>query len=109
MTNVALPHRYTGKVRDLYEVGSDRMLVVASARISVFDVVLDDQIPDKGRALTALSTFWFEQTATVAPNHLLPADPADFPEPAGPETAARAMLVRAAQPAPLHRTARGYL
>lgn len=109
MTNVALPHRYTGKVRDLYEVGPDRMLVVASDRISVFDVVLDDPIPDKGRALTALSTFWFEQTAPVAPNHLLSADPADFPDGAGPETSGRAMLVRAAQPVRLECIARGYL
>ena len=61
VSNVALPHHYTGKVRELYEVGHDRMLVVASDRISVFDVVLDDKIPDKGRVLTALSTFWFER------------------------------------------------
>ena len=61
MSHVALPHHYTGKVRELYEVDHDRMLVVASDRISVFDVVLDDPVPDKGRVLTALSTFWFEQ------------------------------------------------
>ena len=63
MSHIALPHHYSGKVRELYEVDHDRMLVVASDRISVFDVVLDDLIPDKGRVLTALSTFWFEQTA----------------------------------------------
>jgi phosphoribosylaminoimidazole-succinocarboxamide synthase len=109
MTGVALPHRYTGKVRDLYAVAPDRMLVVASDRISVFDVVLSDQIPDKGRALTALSTFWFEQTSSVAPNHLVSADPADFPEGAGPQIAGRAMLVRAAEPVRLECIARGYL
>ena len=58
----SLPHLYTGKVRELYEVGHDRMLMVASDRVSVFDVVLPDQIPDKGRVLTGLSHFWFERT-----------------------------------------------
>jgi phosphoribosylaminoimidazole-succinocarboxamide synthase len=109
VTGVALPHRYTGKVRDLYEVAPDRMLIVASNRISVFDVVLADEIPDKGRALTALSTFWFERTAGVAPNHLLTADPARFPPGVGPETRGRAMLVRAATPIRLECVARGYL
>lgn len=109
MTPVALPHRYTGKVRDLYEVSPDRTLMVASDRISVFDVVLADEIPDKGRALTALSTFWFEQTAAVAPNHLLSADPADFPAGAGPHVAGRALLVRSAEPVRLECIARGYL
>jgi phosphoribosylaminoimidazole-succinocarboxamide synthase len=106
---LALPHHYTGKVRDLYEVDHDRMLVVASDRISVFDVVLGDQIPDKGRALTALSTFWFERSAETWPNHLVSSDPTDFPETAGPEVAGRAMLVRAARPIRLECIARGYL
>ena len=109
MSNIALPHHYTGKVRDLYEVDHDRMLVVASDRISVFDVVLPDEIPDKGRALTALSTFWFECTASIWPNHLVSSDPTDFPETAGPEVAGRAMLVRAANPVRLECIARGYL
>lgn len=106
---LALPHRYSGKVRDLYEVDHDRMLVVASDRISVFDVVLPDEIPDKGRALTALSTFWFERTAAVWPNHVVSSDPTDFPETAGSEIAGRAMLVRAARPVRLECIARGYL
>jgi phosphoribosylaminoimidazole-succinocarboxamide synthase len=109
MTKVALPHRYTGKVRDLYEVDHDRMLVVASDRISVFDVVLPDEIPDKGAALTALSTFWFEQTSDVWDNHLVSSDPTDFPETAGPDVAGRAMLVLAARPVRLECIARGYL
>ncbi len=109
MTRIALPHRYTGKVRDLYEVDHDRMLVVASDRISVFDVVLPDEIPDKGAALTALSTFWFERTATIWANHLVSSDPTDFPETAGPEVAGRAMLVRAARPVRLECIARGHL
>ena len=109
MSKLSLPHHYTGKVRELYEVDHDRMLVVASDRISVFDVVLPDLIPDKGRVLTALSTFWFEQTAHLAPNHLVSSDPTDFPETAGPEIAGRAMLVHAAQPVRLECVARGYL
>jgi phosphoribosylaminoimidazole-succinocarboxamide synthase len=106
---VALPHHYTGKVRDLYEVDHDRMLIVASDRISVFDVVLDDPIPDKGRVLTGLAAFWFEQTADVVPSHLISADPTDFPETAGPEVSGRAMLVRATQPIRIECVARGYL
>ncbi|MEX0663978.1 MAG: phosphoribosylaminoimidazolesuccinocarboxamide synthase [Acidimicrobiia bacterium] len=109
MTRLALPHRYTGKVRDLYEVDHDRMLMVASDRISVFDVVLGDEVPDKGRALTGLSTFWFERTGDQWPNHVVSSDPTDFPETAGPEVGGRAMLVRAARPIRLECIARGYL
>jgi phosphoribosylaminoimidazole-succinocarboxamide synthase len=109
VTGIALPHAYTGKIRDLYEVDHDRILMVASDRISVFDVVLDDLVPDKGRVLTALSTFWFEETADLVPNHLISADPTDFPETAGPEVAGRAMLVKATQPVRLECIGRGYL
>ena len=109
MSRLSLPHRYSGKVRELYEVDHDRMLVVASDRVSVFDVVLPDLIPDKGRVLTALSTFWFEQTAHLAPNHVVSSDPTDFPETAGSDVAGRAMLVKAAQPVRLECVARGYL
>ncbi|MGH9025630.1 MAG: phosphoribosylaminoimidazolesuccinocarboxamide synthase [Acidimicrobiia bacterium] len=109
MTRLALPHHYTGKVRDLYEVGHDRMLIVASDRLSVFDVVLDDEIPDKGRVLTALSTFWFDRTADLFPNHLVSADPTDFPETAGSDVAGRAMLVQSTRPVRLECIARGYL
>ncbi len=109
MSKVGLPHRYSGKVRELYEVDARRMLIVASDRISVFDVVLDDPVPDKGRILTALSTFWFEATARLAPNHLVSSDPTDFPETAGSGVAGRAMLVKATQPVRLECIARGYL
>ena len=109
MSTVGLPHRYTGKVRDLYDVDERRLLIVASDRISVFDVVLDDPVPDKGRILTALSTFWFEATAGIAPNHLVSSDPTDFPETAGAGVAGRAMLVRATEPVRLECIARGYL
>jgi phosphoribosylaminoimidazole-succinocarboxamide synthase len=109
VSHVALPHHYTGKVRELYEVGHDRMLVVASDRISVFDVVLSSTIPDKGRVLTGLSAFWFDATSSIVPNHLVSADPTDFPETAGSDVAGRAMLVRAARPVRLECVARGYL
>ena len=70
----------SGKVRDLYEVGPERLLLVASDRMSAFDVVLPTEIPDKGRVLTGLSRFWFDRTRDVLPNHLLSVDPADVPE-----------------------------
>jgi phosphoribosylaminoimidazole-succinocarboxamide synthase len=105
----ALPHLYRGKVRDLYEVGHDRLLIVASDRISAFDVVIDEPIPDKGRVLTALSTFWFEATAHLAGNHLVSSDPTDFPETAGRDVAGRSMLVRVTRPVRLECIVRGYL
>jgi len=108
-SRLALPHRYTGKVRDLYDVGHDRMLIVASDRISVFDVVLDDEIPDKGRVLTALAAFWFERSAEIFPNHLVSADPTDFPETAGADVAGRSMLVKSTRPVRLECIARGYI
>ena len=106
---VGLPKLRSGQVRDVYKVGDDRLLMVASDRISAFDVVLAEPIPDKGRVLTGLSTFWFDKTADMVPNHLISADPADFPEGAGPEAAGRAMLVEAAQPVLMECVVRGYL
>jgi phosphoribosylaminoimidazole-succinocarboxamide synthase len=106
--NTALPHLYSGKVRELYEVAHDALLMVASDRISVFDVVLPDAVPDKGRILTALSYFWFEQTAGITPNHVISCDPTDFPETAG-EVAGRATLVRATRPLRIECVVRGYM
>ncbi len=99
-----------GKVRDIYEAGDD-LLMVASDRISAFDVVLPSGIPDKGRVLTALTLFWLEQTADIVPNHLITADPASFPAPftGDPELAGRAMLVKRADMVPIECVARGYL
>src|SRR5262245_33822889 len=108
MSRSALRHHYTGKVRDLYEVGHDRLLMVASDRVSVFDVVLPDEIPDKGRVLTGLSQYWFDQTASIVPNHVISSDPTDFPETAG-DVGGRAMLVQATQPVRLECVVRGYL
>src|SRR5262245_28293396 len=104
----SLPHLYSGKVRDLFEVGHDRLLMVASDRVSVFDVVLPDLIPDKGRVLTGLSNFWFDHTRDIVANHVISADPTDFPETAG-AVAGRATLVRATRPIPLECVVRGYV
>jgi phosphoribosylaminoimidazole-succinocarboxamide synthase len=109
VSSIGLPKLRSGKVRDVYEIGPDRLLMVASDRISAFDVVLDEPIPDKGRVLTGLSTFWFDKTAELVPNHLISADPADFPETAGPGAAGRAMMVKAAQPVLMECVVRGYL
>lgn len=70
----------SGKVRDLFAVDDDRLLLVASDRMSAFDVVLPTEIPDKGRILTGLSRWWFAETAGIVPNHLLSTDPADVPD-----------------------------
>src|SRR2546426_8914055 len=67
----ALAHVGTGKVRELYALDDERLLLVASDRISTFDVVLPTEIPDKGRVLTGLSAFWFARTSDLVPNHLL--------------------------------------
>ena len=69
-----------GKVRDVYEAGGDRLVIVASDRLSAFDVVLPTPIPDKGRVLTELSSFWFDRTEMVVPNHLVSTNIDDFPD-----------------------------
>lgn len=103
--------RAQGKVRDIYDVGGDQLLLVATDRISAFDVVLPNPIPDKGRVLTGLSLFWFERTGDVVGNHVLSADRRDFPEPfrSEPSLAGRAILVRKADVIPVECVARGYL
>ena len=106
---ISLPHLYTGKVRDLYDAGDDQLLMVASDRVSVFDVVLPDLIPDKGRVLTAISSFWFDLTADLLPNHVISVDPADFPAAARPDADGRATLVRRTDPIRMECIARGYL
>ena len=100
-----------GKVRDMYDAG-DRLVMVASDRISAFDVVLPTPIPDKGAVLTALSLFWFERTGHLVPNHLISADAADLPAPYDQhrdELAGRTMLVHKAEVVPIECVARGYL
>jgi phosphoribosylaminoimidazole-succinocarboxamide synthase len=104
-----------GKVRDLYAVGDDRLLLVASDRLSAFDVVLPTEIPDKGRVLTGLSRFWFAETAGIVPNHLLGAAPGDLPEgflpdgSAATELRGRMMLCRRVDVLPIEVIVRGYL
>jgi phosphoribosylaminoimidazole-succinocarboxamide synthase len=103
--------RARGKVRDIYDAGDDHLLLVATDRISAFDVVLPDPIPDKGRVLTGLSSFWFDRTADLVPHHVVSTDPQAFSPPfAGvPALAGRAMLVRKATVVPMECVARGYL
>jgi phosphoribosylaminoimidazole-succinocarboxamide synthase len=103
--------RARGKVRDVYDAGEDRLVLVATDRISAFDVVLPDPIPDKGRVLTGLSSFWFDRTADLVPNHVLSTDAASFPPPFAeePALAGRAVLARRARVVPMECVARGYL
>jgi phosphoribosylaminoimidazole-succinocarboxamide synthase len=98
-----------GKVRDIYDLG-DRLLIVATDRLSAFDVVMPTPIPDKGRVLTQLSLFWFDLLRDVIPNHVLSAT--EFPAPFdkfADDLAGRSMVVRKTQPLPLECVARGYL
>jgi len=104
----------SGKVRDLYALDADRLLLVASDRISAFDVVLPTEIADKGRVLTALSRWWFAETAVIVANHLLSTDPADVPDGwfvADDRDALRGriMICRRAEILPVEVIVRGYL
>jgi phosphoribosylaminoimidazole-succinocarboxamide synthase len=98
-----------GKVRDIYDLG-DKLLIVATDRLSAFDVVLPTPIPDKGRVLTQLSLFWFDLLRNVIPNHLLSATklPAPFDR-HSEELAGRSMVVRKTQPLPIECVVRGYV
>ena len=93
----------SGKVRDLYELDGDRLLLVASDRLSAFDVVLPTAIPDKGRVLTGLSRFWFGETADIIPNHLLGTESADD------DLRGRSMVCRRADVVPIEAVVRGYV
>ena len=98
-----------GKVRDIYEVGDD-LLIVATDRLSAFDVVLPTPIPDKGRVLTQLSLFWFKTLEDILPHHVLSAT--EFPPPANvysQQLAGRSMLCRKTRPLPIECVVRGYL
>lgn len=102
------PHR--GKVRDIYDFG-DQLLMVATDRISAFDCVMPNGIPDKGKILTQISLFWFDFLDVMA-NHLISADTADFPavcQPVAKDLAGRSMLVKKSQVVPIECIARGYL
>ncbi len=109
-----LPRIHSGKVRELYDAGDERLLMVASDRVSAFDVVMAEPIPDKGRVLTAMTTFWYEEMADLVPGTQLAVDPADIATALGgaalpPEWAGRAVLVRRADMLSLECIVRGYL
>ena len=100
-----------GKVRDVYDLG-EMLLIVATDRISAFDVVMDDPIPDKGRVLTQISLFWFDILKDLVPNHLITADVEEYPSVCRPYVDAlkgRSMLVKKAQVFPIECVVRGYL
>ena len=100
-----------GKVRDIYDLG-EHLLIVATDRISAFDVVLPNAIPYKGYVLTQISKFWFEKMSSLMPNHLISVDVADFPAACHKhqeELSGRSMLVKKAKPLPVECIVRGYL
>jgi phosphoribosylaminoimidazole-succinocarboxamide synthase len=108
----ALPLYRTGKVREMYVVDAERLLMVASDRVSAFDVVMDQPIPGKGVVLTALSAFWFRKTADLVPNHLLSDRVEDLPASVRdiePSIAERWLLVRKAERIDIECVVRGYL
>jgi len=100
-----------GKVRDIYEI-EDKLLIIASDRMSAFDVVMDDPIPDKGKILTQISLFWFNQLETIVENHLISSEPREYPKPCHKyedSLRGRSMLVKKAQPLPVECIVRGYI
>ena len=110
-TNLAsLPFLYRGKVRDIYEIDADRLLVVQTDRLSAFDVVLPTAVPGKGRMLTAMSAFWFRRLAHVIPNHLLDTTPESVvSEDDLDQVESRSMVVRRLTPLPVEAIVRGYV
>jgi phosphoribosylaminoimidazole-succinocarboxamide synthase len=111
MSPVSLPHLASGKVRDIYELDDKHLLFVTSDRMSAFDVVMAEPIPDKGRVLTAITAFWVEQLAGVAPSHLVGLDvpPGAAPPDNGQDLVGRVMVVRRADMLPVECIVRGYL
>jgi phosphoribosylaminoimidazole-succinocarboxamide synthase len=108
LTSLPLVHR--GKVRDIYAVGGDKLLIVQSDRLSAFDVILPTPIPDKGRVLTALSLFWFDKLKHIVPNHLTGIAPESVVAPdERDEIAGRAMVVRRLEPLLVEAVVRGYI
>jgi phosphoribosylaminoimidazole-succinocarboxamide synthase len=109
-TITSLPLLGRGKVRDMYAVGDDKLLIVASDRISAFDVILDDPIPGKGQVLTELTEFWLKKLAHIVPNHATGIDPRDVVAADEREqVAGRAMVVKRLKPILVEAVARGYL
>ena len=106
----SLPRLGRGKVRDIYAVGDDKMLIVASDRLSAFDVILPDPIPDKGRVLNQMANFWFSKLAHVIPNQLTGIDPETVVKPQErDQVRGRSVVVRKLKPLPIEAVVRGYL
>jgi phosphoribosylaminoimidazole-succinocarboxamide synthase len=107
----SLPLVGRGKVRDMYALGSDRLLIVTTDRLSAFDVVLSDPIPDKGRVLNAMSNFWFGKLGHIIPNHLdaAPPESAVKGEREAAQVRGRAVVVKKLKPLPIEAVVRGYL
>ncbi len=106
----SLPLLGRGKVRDIYALGDDRLLIVTSDRLSAFDVVLPDPIPRKGQVLTELANFWFDRLADVIPNQLTGIDPASVVAPTErDQVQGRALVVKRLKPLPIEAVVRGYI
>ncbi|MFO7189581.1 MAG: phosphoribosylaminoimidazolesuccinocarboxamide synthase [Pseudomonadota bacterium] len=106
----SLKFLHRGKVRDLYAVGEDKLLVIQTDRLSAFDVILDQPIPGKGQILTAMSNFWFKKLAHIIPNHMTDIDPVTVVAPEErDQVAGRAIVVRRLKPLKVEAVARGYL
>jgi phosphoribosylaminoimidazole-succinocarboxamide synthase len=106
----SLPRIGKGKVRDIYAVGADKMLIVASDRLSAFDVVLPDPIPDKGRVLNQMANFWFEKLGHVVPNQLTGIDPETVVKPEErTQVKGRSVVVKKLKPLPIEAVVRGYI
>ena len=106
----SLPRIGKGKVRDIYAVGADKMLIVTSDRLSAFDVVLSDPIPDKGRVLNEMANFWFERLGHIVPNQLTGIDPESVvAEEEKPQVRGRSVVVRKLKPLPIEAVVRGYI
>ena len=106
----SLPRLGQGKVRDIYAVGADKMLIVASDRLSAFDVVLSDPIPDKGRVLNEMANFWFERLGHIVPNQLTGIDPESVvAQEERPQVRGRSVVVQKLKPLPIEAVVRGYI
>ena len=109
-TITSLPRVYSGKVRESYAVGDDKLLIIATDRISAFDVILDDPIPGKGKVLTAITDFWFKKLDGVLPNHLTGIDPESVVAPEErDQVRGRAVVAMRLKPILVECVARGYL
>jgi len=114
-TQLPLPLAGRGKVRDIYKVDEDKLLIVSSDRLSAFDVILPDPIPHKGKVLNQISVFWLERLAGIVPHHLITADTSkmgftsDFLAQYGAQIKGRSMLVKKTKPLPIECVVRGYV